>query len=161
MEVIRKDPVKGEVYRHFKGGIATIIDVAEHTETGDKLVIYHCKGCPNKPEGIYARPLEMFMSYVDREKYPDEKQEYRFSLMNSDGNVNHPNHYSGKHECIELIKAFLTHSEFIGFLKGNIFKYRFRSSRKNGEEDIKKSEWYEDVLLEELEEKENEYEEWW
>lgn len=154
MEEIRKEPVKGEVYRHFKGGIATVKEVAEHTETGEKLVIYHCVGCPNKPEGIYARPLEMFMSPVDRVKYPDVKQEFRFekTIVVSNDNVNHPKHYAGKHECIEVIRAMLNPVEFIGFLKGNIFKYRFRSAKKNGAEDVAKAEWYEDKLLETQEE---------
>ena len=62
--------------------------------------------------------------------------------------INHPAHYSGKNECIDVIKAMLTGEEFAGFLKGNIIKYRFRSDRKNGEEDIRKAEWYEDKLIE-------------
>lgn len=65
--------------------------------------------------------------------------------------VNHPSHYtSGAHECIDVMEAILTEEEFIGFLKGNIFKYRFRSNLKNGEEDIKKAEWYESKLMETL-----------
>ena len=71
--------------------------------------------------------------------------------------VNHPSHYtSGAHECIDVMEAMLTEEEFIGFLKGNIFKYRFRSNLKNGEEDVKKAEWYESKLLEVLGDSKNE-----
>lgn len=61
--------------------------------------------------------------------------------------VNHPQHYQGKNECIDVIKAMLNKKEFLGFLKGNSIKYRFRSSMKNGEEDVKKAEWYESRLI--------------
>ena len=54
-----------------------IYDVAEHTETGEKLVIYHSL---YKSFKLYAHPVNMFMSKVDKEKYPNIKQEYRFEL---------------------------------------------------------------------------------
>ena len=72
------------VYRHFKGFIAKVITIAAHTETGEMLVIYECTGTANDSghkNGIYARPLGMFLSEVDREKYPDVKQKYRFELI--------------------------------------------------------------------------------
>ncbi len=68
---------KGQVYRHFKGDIMTVIEVAKHTETEELLVIYEHNGT------IWARPYEMFISKVDKEKYPDVEQEYRFQLMDS------------------------------------------------------------------------------
>ena len=74
----------GGAYRHFKGFIAKVITIAAHTETGEMLVIYECTGTgngSNHKNGIYARPLEMFLSEVDREKYPDVKQKYRFELI--------------------------------------------------------------------------------
>lgn len=61
--------------------------------------------------------------------------------------VEHPAHYQGKNECIDVIRAMLTPKEFLGFLKGNSIKYRFRSWMKNGEEDVKKAEWYETALI--------------
>ena len=78
---------KGQVYRHFKGFTATIIEIAEHTETKELLVVYECKAPKelnensNHKDGIYARPLDMFLSEVDHEKYPDVKQKYRFELI--------------------------------------------------------------------------------
>ena len=66
---------KGQTYRHFKGDIMHIIDIARHTETMEELVIYEHLG------NIWARPLDMFVSEVDHEKYPEVKQKYRFEKI--------------------------------------------------------------------------------
>ena len=73
----------GGTYRHFKGFIAKVITVAIHSETHEPLVVYKCtgKGDCDHADGIYARPIEMFLSEVDHEKYPDVKQKYRFELI--------------------------------------------------------------------------------
>jgi hypothetical protein len=79
----------GEIVAHFKRTMLTpaqitsepymflyeIVGVAQHTETGEKLMIYRPLYGVGK---LSARPLDMFMSEVDREKYPDVKQKYRF-----------------------------------------------------------------------------------
>lgn len=73
---------KGEIYRHFKGGWYTVLCIASHSETGEKLVIYQRDKDGSKySERIYARPLGMFMSRVDKDKYPDAKQEWRFEKL--------------------------------------------------------------------------------
>jgi len=62
--------------------------------------------------------------------------------------VNNPKHYNqGKIECIDSIKAMLSTEEYIGYLRGNSHKYRWRYRYKNGIEDLKKAEWYEEELL--------------
>ena len=70
--------IKNRVYRHFKGDYYIVVDVAQHSETDEKLVIYRTLYGDGK---LYARPYEMFMSKVDREKYPNVEQEYRFQLQ--------------------------------------------------------------------------------
>lgn len=68
--------------------------------------------------------------------------------------VNKPKHYNqGNIECIDAIEAMLSHEEFVGYLRGNSLKYRWRFRYKNGVEDLRKAEWYENKLLEILEEK--------
>lgn len=63
--------------------------------------------------------------------------------------VKNPQHYcDGKHECIDVMENLFGTQAVIDFCKCNIFKYRFRAGKKNGDEDIKKAEWYEAKLME-------------
>lgn len=71
-------------------------------------------------------------------------------------NVNNPNHYaSTKIECIVAMEAMLSSEEFIGYLRGNIFKYQWRYKQKNGIEDLKKAQWYQNKLIDKELEKES------
>lgn len=66
----------GGIYRHFKGNFYKLLLVATDTETGKETAIYESL----KDKKLWCKPMEMFLSPVDREKYPDVKQELRFEL---------------------------------------------------------------------------------
>jgi len=64
--------------------------------------------------------------------------------------VNHPSHYQGKHECIEVMRVMFGDEAVKGFCRYKAFKYRFRAGKKDGNsaaQDIAKAEWYEGYLM--------------
>ena len=69
------------VYKHFKGNYYILEDIAIHSETGEQYAVYRQLYDDNK---LYVRPLEMFMSKVDKIKQPDVGQEYRFEFQKID-----------------------------------------------------------------------------
>ncbi len=68
--------IVGKTYKHFKGGLCKVIIVAKNSETLEDMVIYEHDNV------VWARPYNMFISKVDKEKYPEVNQEYRFELIN-------------------------------------------------------------------------------
>ena len=66
------------IYKHFKGNYYIVVDVAYHSETKEKMAVYRQLYGDNR---LWVRPLDMFLSEVDHEKYPDVKQKYRLELQ--------------------------------------------------------------------------------
>ena len=75
---MNRDLILGGRYRHFKGMEYVVLNTVIHSETGETMVLY----CANYGDRkYYVRPYDMFMSKVDKEKYPEVEQEYRFELI--------------------------------------------------------------------------------
>ncbi len=72
--------IVGGIYKHFKGDKMQVIAIAKHSETLEKMVVY--KHLDN--DDIWVRPYDLFISKVDKDKYPDVKQEHRFELIKND-----------------------------------------------------------------------------
>lgn len=66
---------KGQIYRHFKGDTMEIVAVAKHSETLEDMVVY------KHNDTVWVRPYAMFIEKVDKNKYPNCTQEYRFELL--------------------------------------------------------------------------------
>ncbi len=74
------DLVVGGIYKHFKGDKVLIVAIAKNTETLEKMVVYKHLDT----DEYWVRPYIMFVSKVDKNKYPNEKQEFRFELIKND-----------------------------------------------------------------------------
>lgn len=73
-----RDLELNRIYKHFKGDLYLVTDIAIDSETNKKVVIYRALYGENT---LYVREYDMFLSEVDHEKYPDIKQKYRFELQ--------------------------------------------------------------------------------
>lgn len=67
----------GHYYRHFKGNLYKVLGIGVHSETAELMVAY----ISASDDHLWIRPLDMFLSEVDHDKYPDVKQKYRFEKV--------------------------------------------------------------------------------
>ena len=74
---MRKIKING-VYKHFKGDYYLVVDTAKYSETDEECVVYRSLYGNGQ---LWVRPMNMFLSEVDHEKYPNVKQKYRFQLQ--------------------------------------------------------------------------------
>ncbi len=104
-----------------------------------------------------ARKWEAKQSKTDGDEYREayrRKKTVRGTMYKPEdynqqyNNVHSPAHYNqGQTECIDAIEAMLSVEEYIGYLRGNSMKYRWRFRYKNGFEDLNKAQWYEKRLV--------------
>lgn len=99
-----RDIRQGQFYRHFKDRLYQIVAVAEHSETGERMVVYQALYGDYR---TYVRPYDMFASEVDKEKYPEAKQFYRFELVQMDREAQEKGTEDAKDRVNPILLEFL------------------------------------------------------
>jgi len=74
---MRRRVVINSIYKHFKGDLVKVLYIAKNSETLQDMVVYEHKN------QVWVRPYDMFISKIDKEKYPDCNQKYRFELVDN------------------------------------------------------------------------------
>ena len=79
----------------------------------------------------------------------DPHNKRNMTVKHIEDSIESPQHYNkGSMECIDAIEGMLTREEYIGYLRGNSLKYRWRFREKGKPvEDLRKARWYESRLL--------------
>ncbi len=109
-----------------------------------------CLSMGSRCNGCKLNDIAQKTCYARWDIYPEEI-ERNYQILFGEGkndNVNHPAHYQGKNECINVMIAMFGVEAVKHFCMCNAYKYRFRAGMKNGTEDIEKAEWYESKLIE-------------
>lgn len=98
-----QEPKIKRVYRHFKGDYYLLEDVATHSETNEQYAVYRKLYGDG---GLWVRPLSMFLGEVDRVKYPDAKQQYRFQLVDIESVAHGTREEKPKHRVCLINDSF-------------------------------------------------------
>lgn len=94
------------------------------------------------------------LPFIDDEPLQSLNEQYAEIEKVRQDIINSPGHYADSTiECIDAMEAMMTPEQFIGYLRGNVFKYQWRYEKKNGIEDLKKAQWYLDKLTVKVAEK--------
>lgn len=121
----------------YEGGVKLCPDSYRFLRGRFKINIDNTCACDNDCKKCWSQP------YI--EDYVTDT-----NVGNKSDNVNHPEHYQGKRECIDIMRVMFGDEAVKGFCKCNAFKYRFRAGKKEGnsaEQDIQKAVWYEEYLF--------------
>ena len=110
----------------------------------ENVFLYTCNICKHHgvPPGMEpcasCSVLETGEGYKPSNWEADKKEENNMEA------INHPNHYNreGAIECIDEMVMIFGRRTVMDFCMCNAWKYRYRAADKNGEEDLKKSDWY-------------------
>lgn len=127
----------GDKYYVKTGEVITIIGFSDRFDIDENIVTYLID---KKQYTANVNDLARIITEEYKEKGFDKLED----------NVSNPKHYklAGGLQAIDIIKEILTPEQFIGFLRGNIFKYDIRYREKGGVEDLKKAQWYKEKLIE-------------
>lgn len=107
-------------------------------------------GCHVLLHGMDFTPDELVNRILELEKMKTPTIE-NFADEEPADNVNHPSHYTGKYECIDVMQDVFGDEATNNFCLCNAFKYIWRARKKNGLEDVKKAVWYLNKYVEEAE----------
>ena len=77
--MLEREVKVGCIYRHFKGTLHKVICIARDSETLEEKVVYTHEDTGE----IWVRSKIEFLSLVDRDKYPNVLQKYRFEEIES------------------------------------------------------------------------------
>lgn len=104
----------------------------------EELLFYDLENTKAKEESKTSKAVATNISATES---PTEKTKY--------DSVNSPSHYaSGGIECIDAMVAAYGVEAVKDFCKCNAFKYQWRFDKKNGDEDVRKAQWYQNKLME-------------
>jgi hypothetical protein len=146
LKIAKENYPVGTVFRSAYSGKEKTVENSYVSESEGNLFVNDDSSC------IYYRGIwaTIISKPEVNKKQVIEKAEERNEICTKKDNIN-PSHYAGKIECIDAIESALSPEEFKGFLRGNVLKYNWRCMQKNGVEDLKKAQWYEDRLIKTLE----------